>query len=347
VEPTRILVCGGTSDERRVSVASAQNVVATRADFRIWFVDPGGAVHECAAERLLAHERPFENDFDPRVAAAFADLSGALDAAPRDAVVFLALHGGDGENGVVQGLLEARGLAFTGSGSRASALAFDKTLAKQTAAAAGVRVAAASTVEGDEARVALELREALASRGPLVVKPVAGGSSIGLCFVAGAGDVAVAAAAVAKARVPFLVEDRLVGIELTVGVVESPGGGPPVALPPSEVRVTEGAAFDYAGKYLGRGTREITPAEVPREVAESARRLAVRAHEALGCYGYSRTDMMVDGHARGPCFLETNTLPGLTRASFIPQQLAASARPFEAFLDDQIALAYARAARQV
>jgi D-alanine-D-alanine ligase len=138
--------------------------------------------------------------------------------------------------------------------------------------------------------------------------------------------------------VPYLLEERLDGTELTVGVLDEVGDV--IALPASEVRVVQGGAFDFDGKYLGRGTQEITPAEVPAAVADEASRIAVAAHRALGCAGYSRTDVIAT--ARGVVFLETNTLPGLTRASFIPQQLAAANRSLAGFVEGQLALARAR-----
>ena len=106
------------------------------------------------------------------------------------------------------------------------------------------------------------------------------------------------------------------------------------------MRLEEGRAFDYEGKYLGKGTREITPAEVPAAVSRAAQDLAVAAHQALGCEGYSRTDAIVS--AKGPVFLELNTLPGLTRASFLPQQLAAEGTSMLSFLEGQLAIARRR-----
>jgi D-alanine-D-alanine ligase len=127
-----------------------------------------------------------------------------------------------------------------------------------------------------------------------------------------------------------------------VGVVEGPGGSLR-ALPCSEVRLDEGFAFDFEGKYLGRGTTEVTPAEVEPALAQAAQALAITAHRALGCEGYTRTDLILT--ARGPVYLETNTLPGLTRRSFIPQQLAAEGTSVQAFLEGQLALARARQGR--
>jgi D-alanine-D-alanine ligase len=137
---------------------------------------------------------------------------------------------------------------------------------------------------------------------------------------------------------PYMVEPFIEGTELTVGVVQGPSGER--ALPCSEVRLAEGRSFDYAGKYLAQGTVEVTPAEVPPDVFAAAQALAVAMHRALGCEGYSRTDLIVS--SEGPVFLETNTLPGLTRASFIPQQLEAEGTSVKDFLVGQLALARAR-----
>ena len=117
----------------------------------------------------------------------------------------------------------------------------------------------------------------------------------------------------------YLVEQCIQGRELTCGVWDD-GSGPQV-LPCTEIRFEEGRTFDFEGKYLGQGTQEITPAEIEPDCTSAIQTMALKAHRALGCSGYSRTDVMVD--AQGPVFLELNTLPGVTAASLIPQQLEA------------------------
>jgi D-alanine-D-alanine ligase len=335
-----ILVCGGTSEERRVSVASAQHVAAVCSLATVWFIAPTGAVHVCSADLVRAHERPFETDFDPGSEATFAGICSALDAARADEVFFLALHGGDGENGVIQHHLEDRGLAFTGSGSAASELAFDKARSKGVMAAAGARTPRSSVLRGDSQAVARELSVLFRERGRLVIKPVASGSSIGLHHVSSVETIAAIADDMATTSVPFLAEDFVRGTELTVGVVEQKDR-PPVALPVSEIRLSgENASFDYQGKYLGRGSVEITPAQIAPALAQEAQTIALLAHQRIGCEGYSRTDLIAS--ADGVYFLEINTLPGLTRASFIPQQLTAMGRSMDEFVADQVELAKAR-----
>lgn len=332
-----VVLFGGRSSERRVSVASAQNLARTLPHAALWFMAAAGSVQSVERAALLAHARPFEQDFRPP-GAGWPDLESALAQAPQ-CVYILAVHGGEGENGELQRELEQRKLAFTGSGSIASALAFDKARTKSVVSAHGLRVAAATVLQGGSADA---LRDRLAalfrSRGRLVAKPMADGSSVGLHHLVDEPSLARAASAIAAADVPYLVEDFVQGVELTVGVIEQ--DGEPISLPPSEIRLESGRAFDFEGKYLGMGTREITPAGIAPALERAAREAAVTAHRALGCYGYSRTDLIASDGA--VTFLETNTLPGLTAASFIPQQLAAAGLSLERFVQDQIALAIAR-----
>jgi D-alanine-D-alanine ligase len=331
------ILFGGTSNERRVSVASAQNVASVLDDAKALFLAPTGAVFAVERDELARCERPFERDFVPAREAVFEDLIEAVESDPKR-VYLLALHGGEGEDGTTQRILESRGIAFTGPGAEASARAFDKEIAKQIASAAGVRIAQSVHLSADPKVMRKTLRDMLAMYQRVVAKPVAGGSSVGLYHLVEGEDVERVAAGIESSGEAYLVEQFVSGTELTVGVVDGPSG--PRALPPSEVRLEPGRAFDFEGKYLGKGTREITPAEVAPEVTLAAQYLALDAHRALGCEGYSRTDLIVS--ARGPVFLELNTLPGLTRASFIPQQLAAEGTSLLHFLEGQLDLARKR-----
>lgn len=337
-----IVLFGGPSDERRVSVATAQHVLAVLDAAEPWFVGRDLRVYKPSRAEVQAHTEVFTREFQPAAAPFAAALDEALRderAVPRDAVFFLGMHGSWGEDGTVQKLLEHRRFAFTGSGSRASADAFDKSAAKRIAAARGVRVAEARELpRGDGKAIYEALMAMLARHGRAVAKPIAGGSSVGLHHIRSQQDAQTAAEAIEHAPEAYLCEAFVTGTELTVGVVEGAAGRR--ALPPSEVRLDPGRAFDYEGKYLGKGTIEITPAEVGPEITKAAQQLALTAHEALGCFGYTRTDVIVS--PQGPVFLEINTLPGLTRASFVPQQLAAEGTAMKPFLEEQIELARRR-----
>lgn len=240
----------------------------------------------------------------------------------------LGLHGGRAENGELQAMCEARGVAYTGSGSASSHLAFDKVASKRFAALAGVRVAPG---------VALDtLEETLAKYGRLIAKPSRDGSSYGLIFVNSQQDL-VAVRSAAKAE-DYLIEPFVEGPEATCGILEQADGSL-IALPPVEI-IAAGEGFDYTAKYLAKSTQEICPARFDQAVNAAIMEQSLRAHRALSCRGYSRTDFIVSRD--GPVYLETNTLPGLTKASLYPKALAAYGVSFVDFLRGQIALAKRR-----
>src|ERR1051326_1478248 len=148
---TNIVLFGGRSDERHVSVASGQNVARQLDAPLCWFWAPNGGVHGGAIAELPAHRHPFLGDYIPSRPAIWPDIEMALDTLPvEDPVFVLALHGGEGEDGTLQRLFEARGIAFTGSGSKASANALDKSRAKELVKARGVRVAEGTVVMPSE-----------------------------------------------------------------------------------------------------------------------------------------------------------------------------------------------------
>ncbi len=334
------LLFGGSCSERKVSVASAQHLGSHLPGARLWFWAASGAVFELSAAELSQHARAFEVELLPKGKPRYPSLEAALDDATPVETFVIALHGGAGEDGTVQGWMEERRLYFTASSAAASKKAFDKRTAKDLVKGGGGRVAEAVLVSGKDAAGAEKaLLGLLPKTGRIVVKPVADGSSAGLHFAGSEAEVRAVVQALAKEpAVPYMAETFIAGRELTVGVLDDEGG--PRALPCSEIVLDAGRSFDYAGKYLGSGTREITPAELPPEVAAAAGKLAVLAHQATGCRGYTRTDMIVDD--KGPLFLEINNLPGLTTASFIPQQLHAAGISMEQFLGRQVALARSR-----
>ena len=325
---TLIVLFGGPSDERHVSVASAQNVVRNLPGALAWFWAPDGRVYDVAPADLLGHQRPFELDFLPARPAIFPTLEQALDTLPvEDPVFLLALHGTMGEDGTVQGMLEARGIPFTGSGAEASAAAFDKDSAKERVRGR-VRIAESRVVRS-ESELQTAIDELLSGHERIVLKPLAGGSSRGLYFL-GPSDQTPR-----DLRFPYILEQFIRGRELTVGVIDTETG--PVALPVVEIEMDPNRTFDYEGKYLGAGSREICPADIPADLAREAQATALAAHAALGCEGYSRTDVIAS--SEGVYFLETNTLPGLTTSSLVPQELRERGIEFREFLDRQVELA--------
>lgn len=295
---------------------------------------------EVSPEELAAHREPFTRDFQPQGTREWPDVEASLAALTGADVLVLGVHGGDGENGRLQRTLEERGIAFTGSGSRASELAFNKSRALAIAFEQGVRTARGLSLAPRAPGEAREMvSNAFDELGPMVLKPDSGGSSILLSFVRTTEDLDAASAMLAQhPEVEMRAEELIVGREFTIGVVEDAAGER--ALPCSEVIMQHGRNFDYEGKYFGAGSIEITPAEVSSELGVALQHVALTMHRRLGCRGYSRTDVLVDD--RGPVYLETNTLPGLSARSFIPQQLEAAGIPFKQFLREQLAIAVER-----
>lgn len=321
------ILFGGTNKERLVSVASAQALAEALPEAELWFWAPDDSVHETDAKTLAGHARPFEVDFVPGGRKVGASLEHALDRAG-GRVLVLGLHGGRAENGELQAACELRGVPYTGSDSTSSHLAFDKVAAKRFAAIAGVKVPENIPLDGIDA--------AFADYGKLIAKPIFDGSSYGLIFVNAKQDL-VAVRNAAKTE-HYLIEPRIAGVEGTCAVLEQ-SNGEVIALPPIEIVPGEGT-FDYTAKYLLKSTQEICPGRFSPEVTAAIKDNAMRAHKALSCSGYSRTDFIISD--KGPVYLETNTLPGLTRASLYPKALKAQGIDFTDFLRDQIELAERR-----
>jgi D-alanine-D-alanine ligase len=325
------ILFGGTNKERLVSVASAQALHSALPEADLWFWDVDDSVHETSSAVLLKHARPFEEPFRPGTPS-LGHIEQALDRArAEDRLLVLGLHGGTAENGELQAMCEMRGIAFTGSGSASSHLAFDKIAAKRFAAIAGVKAPPGVALD--------DIERALADYGRLIAKPAKDGSSYGLIFVNSSQDiVAVRRAATTE---EYVIEPFIAGTEATCGVLERPDGSV-IALPPVEIIPAEGA-FDYQAKYIAKATQEICPGRFAPEVSAQLMDQALRAHRALSCGGYSRSDFIVS--EKGLVYLETNTLPGLTKASLYPKALKAEGIEFADFLHGQIALAEKRAQR--
>jgi D-alanine-D-alanine ligase len=322
------ILFGGTNKERLVSVASAQALHQALPEADLWFWDVADTVHDVPSKKLLNQARPFEDEFRPDDRG--VGLEQALDRAKaEDRLLVLGLHGARAEDGELQLMCEMRGIPFTGSGSASSYLAFDKVAAKRFAALAGVTATDGVALEDIEA--------AFAKYGKLIAKPVRDGSSYGLIFVNAQQDL-IAVRNAARLE-EYLIEPFIAGVEATCGVLEQ-SDGTVFSLPPIEIVPADGG-FDYTAKYLLKSTQEICPGRFTPSISAQIMDQALKAHRALSCTGYSRTDFIVS--EKGPIYLETNTLPGLTKASLYPKALKAQGIGFADFLHDQIALAAKRA----
>jgi len=241
-------------------------------------------------------------------------------------LIFICLHGGWGEDGTVQALLDVLGKPYTGSEALASRLALDKLLAKETFVKAGLPTPPYfhPELEG-EGWPAMALKEAERLGYPVVVKPRREGSSLGVRIVQGQGELEGALRETKEEFGDLYIEGFIPGKEVTSGILRVEGEDRP--LPLIELRPKEGF-YNYRAKYIPGATEFIIPAELGPETTQRAQELALAAHRALGCFGFSRVDLRVT-EAGEVYILEVNTIPGMTATSDLPKAAAAAGISFE------------------
>ena len=315
---------GGTSEERDVSIASAAQVIPVLRGLghEVIAVDTAAGRLGAPEERKLLESRvapapPSDQSMATLRGAALANPANAINPAEID-VVFLALHGGAGEDGRMQAMLDLAGLRYTGSNHIASAAAMDKDLSKRLFRAAGV-----PTADWLMAPVATE--DAVRTLGlPVVVKPNKQGSTVGLTVVRDAAKLQAAIALGLRYDDEVMIERFVPGREFTVGILDGQ------ALPVGEI-IAPGEVFDYQSKYQVGGAREVFPADLPAGESATLQRHALAAHRALKLGAYSRVDFRRD--ANGDCWcLEANSLPGMTATSLLPQAARAAGIDFAGLL---------------
>ncbi|MCU0621125.1 MAG: D-alanine--D-alanine ligase [Gemmatimonadales bacterium] len=310
------LLTGGTSSERDVAIASAVQVLrALRSrDHDVAVVDTArGYIPEEDEGRLLAGSvgvaPPSEAALHGLERGLLLSGIGALPVVRDAQVLFLALHGGRGEDGTLQTILEVVGVPYTGSGPLGSAMAMDKDVSKRLFRFAGVPTAdwlmAPVTRDDVEERLGW----------PAVVKPSKQGSTVGLTVVKRPEDFDAALELAARYDDEVMVEAFVPGRELTVGILDGEALAVGEIIPRHEI-------FDYECKYTPGMSEEIFPADLPRSVTERCRDLGLRAHDALKLGGYSRVDFRLTPAGELFC-LEVNTLPGMTATSLLPQSAKA------------------------
>lgn len=243
-------------------------------------------------------------------------------------VVFLALHGTYGEDGTVQKQLDALGMPYTGCDAEASRIAFDKTLTKRRCVQAGVPTAKYLTVNTPEAPFPKDFKP------PFVVKPTRQGSSVGLQFVDRAEDWLAALADALRFDTEVLVEEKIIGRETTVGILDG------LALPVVEVCPKQGS-YDYTNKYTAGNTEYFCPADFDAATTKTIQAAALGAFKAVGGRDYARVDVMVRADG-SPVVLEVNTLPGMTETSLLPKAAAAAGMNFAQLCQRMVDLALAR-----
>ena len=301
---TVALLSGGISSEREISIKS------------------GDQVYEALDKEKYTIIR-----YDPKT-----DLARLVSDAPQIDVALIILHGPYGEDGTIQGFLDLLNIPYQGSGVLGSAVAMDKVISKQLYERSGLPIPAYSAVKRNDVFDPKDLAEQLGL--PLVVKPVNAGSSVGITIVESIDDIEDAVELAFDHDDTILIEAFIPGIELTVGVI---GNEVLNALPIIEIIPdTEHAFFDYEAKYTAGVTQEICPARIDDALTEKAKTYAKKAHQALSCRGYSRTDMILNNEEL--YVLETNTIPGMTATSLFPQAAEVAGISFPKVLDKLIEL---------
>jgi D-alanine-D-alanine ligase len=242
--------------------------------------------------------------------------------------VFILLHGRHGEDGTIQGLLELLGIPYQGSGVLGSALAMDKHMSKVIYRESGIDTPSWVCLYNPSE---LDVETALSVLGlPMIVKPCSQGSSIGVKLITSEADLEPAVSEAFNWDNRVILEEFINGREITAAVI---GMDKLMALPIVEIIPGDVYEFfDYEAKYKPGATKEVCPADIPQELAKTAQEMAVRAHRALNLSGYSRTDMILSDPGR-IYVIETNTIPGMTRTSLLPQAAKAAGIEFEQLLD--------------
>ena len=302
------LLSGGISSEREVSLNSGEQVFDA-----------------------LDKEKYTIIRYDPKT-----DLPRLISEAPRIDAALIILHGPYGEDGTIQGLLELLHIPYQGSGVLGSSVAMNKLATKHMYELAGLPTPPYMVLKQGDRIDAADCEERFGL--PLVVKPLEAGSSVGMTIVKSASEIETAAEKAFKHGNAILLENFVDGIEITAGVI---GNQTLEALPIIEIIPGDAYEFfDYEAKYTPGATKEICPARISDAMTEKAQTYAKMAHRSLFCEGYSRTDMIMQ--ADEIYILETNTIPGMTATSLLPQAAVAAGISFSELLDRLIALGMER-----
>ena len=325
-----LVLAGGLSPERDVSLSSGSKIASALIErgHRVAMVD----VYMDLGELPRFSDEPIppcsaaetEPDLDAlraeRIALRGSEEGsgeligrGVVDACRAADVVFLALHGGMGENGQLQALLDCYGIVYTGSPYAGCAVAMDKDISKRIVCREGIDTARWITMDRGELSAARVLDELGL---PCVVKPIGCGSSVGVSLVRTESELGAALDEAERCGQAGIAEEFVGGRELSVGVLGER------ALPSIEIE-PRGGFYDYKNKYQAGCTVETTPANIPPQLEQRLREASLTAHRALGLYAYSRSDFIYREQDDRLVYLETNTLPGMTPTSLLPQEAAA------------------------
>lgn len=323
-----LLLAGGNSSERDVSLNSGGAIARALKSLghTVAMIDPSCGLPLIESDHGLVLRDVHGTSLDYRaLPVAGPEFRQVLFAEHKEQfdLVFLALHGGDGENGTIQNLLDLAGMPYTGSGMTASAIAMDKAVTKRLMMSAGI-----STPAFRFLRVNREIPTPQTPRAiieelglPLVVKPNDSGSTVGLSKVDSAEKLPAAIDICMQESPNVLIEQFIVGREMTVAVLDRE------ALPVVEIRPRSGL-YDYEAKYTKGKTEYLAPAPIDADIASRLQQAAVTLYEIVGADGLARVDFMLDQYNNYFC-LELNTLPGMTELSLSPMAAQANGITFE------------------
>ncbi|MFC5428817.1 D-alanine--D-alanine ligase [Paraburkholderia denitrificans] len=309
------MLCGGTSEEREVSLASAAMVVpALRGlghSVRVLDLGRGLLVEDSSEERRALSAPPAHHECQEHaISALMACRPSVLELTRSFDLVFIALHGGTGEDGTVQATLDLIGIPYTGSGHVASGVCMDKDLTKHLLRAADITTPDWCLLTTDSAIYPGDCRY------PVVVKPNRQGSTVGLSIVRHPNKLEAAIQHAFRFDSEVLIEQFIAGREFTVGVLDNE----PLVV--GEILIQADSAFGYEEKYTPGAIKEQFPARIGSELTEQMKDVAQAAHRLLKLRGYSRADFRVDSAGK-VWLLEVNSLPGLTGTSLFPQSARA------------------------
>lgn len=303
-----LVIYGGESSEREVSLKTGQGVhdALKRKGYNTELFD-------YSRERIL----------------------GLVDEINKTDVIYIALHGKDGEDGKLQALIHLLNKPYVGSDLSASSLAMNKFLTKQVVSTVGIPTAKSIKISNDD-----NITEKISGivhdfTFPLIVKPNREGSSFGFSLVKHSSELEEAIGTALRYDNEILVEDYLKGREFTVSVIEK--DGETVALPVIEI-IPKNEYYDYESKYSKGGSLHVCPAEISEMLEQEMKDYAVRAYRLIGCKDYSRVDFIVD-ETRGAFLLEVNTLPGMTPTSLLPDSAKEFGYDYDTLVEHLIKLA--------
>lgn len=344
------ILFGGVSPEHEVSLRSAESVLNNIDESKYnvfpvgitkegkWILYGGKDYSDLPSGRWLTHPDNRQAAISPIRGQGLLTFEGDCVVRQQIDVVFPVLHGENGEDGTIQGLLQLAGIPYVGPHVAASAVAMDKTLTKLVVDQAGITQAAWNLVRrsdmGSRMEGTLDALEAKFAY-PMFVKPAGTGSSVGVSKATEREDLKKALLEAGKYDDKVLVEDFIRGREIEVAVM---GNESPVASVCGEI--DSGADFyDYDAKYITDTSVSYIPARIPEDVAETVRDTAVKVYKAIGCQGLSRVDFFVTWQENRVVFNEINTIPGFTSISMYPKLFGASGVPYSQLIDQLLELA--------